>query len=90
MIVNQLLPSTPHLTFFCSVACRSPIFVLSVPKRRYGSGFVRQSAIFTSVLIFQTSSFFTGHKLMDMMILHLNMLHLCTVDGIVDEVYCAL
>ena len=52
------LPSTPRLALFCPVACGSPVFVITSTKQCFGSGFVKQSAMFTSVSIFQTSSFF--------------------------------
>ena len=45
-------PSTHRSTFFCSVACHSPIFVLNVPKRWSGNGFVRQSIMFSLVSIY--------------------------------------
>ena len=53
------LPSAHVSAFFCSIACRSPIIVLSAPKHCSGSGFIRQSTMFTSVSIFVTSSFFS-------------------------------
>ena len=34
--------------------------------------------------------FLLCHELPDMMIPHLNVLRLCMIDGIVDEVYCTL
>ena len=49
---DKFLPSAPPLAFICSIACRSPIFILRAPKLRSGSGFVKQSTMFTSVLIF--------------------------------------
>ena len=44
---------------FCSVICRSPIVSLSYLKCCFGSGFVRKLTMFTSVLIFWTSSIFS-------------------------------
>ena len=37
----RIYPFVPRSALLCSVACRSPIIVLSLPKRCSGSGFVR-------------------------------------------------
>ena len=57
-IWSLIYPFVPRSALFCSVACLSSIFVLSAPKCWSGSGFVRQSMMFTLVLMFRTSSFF--------------------------------
>ena len=53
-ICSYTSPFVLRLAMFCSVACCSSIFVLSALKRLSGSGFDRQSTIFTSVSVFQT------------------------------------
>ena len=50
--------ATIRLAPFYLVSCRSPIMFLSAMKRCFRSGFIRQSMMFTSMLIFWTSSFF--------------------------------
>ena len=57
-IWSLIYPLFPCSALLCSVACCNPNFVLNAPERWSGSGFVRQSTIFTSVSIFQTTSFF--------------------------------
>ena len=73
-----------------SSTCCSSIHLLSALKQLSGNNLVRQSAMFTSISIFQTLSFLSVTSSSNVMISYLYVLHLCMIHRISHNVYWAL
>ena len=65
-------------------------YLTTMVYTRIQSGKSRQLAMFASLLIFRTSSFFLVMIDKFVLILHLDMFRLTMIDNVVYEVYCAL